>query len=240
MSTLDNIKIGVIITVWKRQHLEKQLIQLSNQTIKPDYIVVFQNENHINVVDIVKKYKVIHVKSDYNTKFFGRFSYFFNLPVDICVAMDDDIIPGINCIKNYVEQCIKHNAIIGGNGRYSHNNPNNRPARMKDVGKRTNVLKVDFVGHLWCFKKDWLYYMFSAKPYTYETGEDMHFCFTCKLYGNISCYVGAQINKEDECDITNNSLADDQHSSFKISEKDSHKLRKEIQTYWHNKGVKYE
>ena len=148
MSTLDNVKIGVIITVWKRQHLEKQLIQLSNQTIKPDYIVVFQNENHINVVDIVKKYNVIHVKSDYNTKFFGRFSYFFNLPVDICVAMDDDIIPGINCIKNYVEQCIKHNAIIGGNGRYSDNNPNKTRVRMQDVGKRTNVLKVDFVGHL--------------------------------------------------------------------------------------------
>ena len=116
MSTLDNVKIGVIITVWKRQHLEKQLIQLSNQTIKPDYIVVFQNENHINVVDIVKKYNVIHVKSDYNTKFFGRFSYFFNLPVDICIAMDDDIIPGTNCIKNYVEQCVKHNAIITKRG----------------------------------------------------------------------------------------------------------------------------
>ena len=39
----------------------------------------------------------------------------------------------------------------------------------------------------------WLYYMFSAKPYTYETGEDMHLCFTCKLYGNISCYGSSNI-----------------------------------------------
>ena len=49
-------------------------------------------------------------------------------------------------------------------------------------GKIVDLLskKVDFVGHLWCFKKDWLYYMFSIKPFTFDTGEDMHLCFTSK------------------------------------------------------------
>ena len=95
------MKIGVLLTQWKRHHLEKQLVQIYNQTIRPDYIIVFQNENHVDITELKKKYNFIHVKSDYNTKYFGRFAYFFSIPVDICIVMDDDIIPGINCIKNY-------------------------------------------------------------------------------------------------------------------------------------------
>jgi hypothetical protein len=48
----------------------------------------------------------------------------FTFPVDICMVLDDDIIPGPNCLKNYMDQCINLNAIIGGNGRIGMNNPN--------------------------------------------------------------------------------------------------------------------
>ena len=43
------------------------------------------------------KYNFIHIKNDYNTKFFGRFAICFSFNVDICIILDDDIIPGINC-----------------------------------------------------------------------------------------------------------------------------------------------
>lgn len=236
---INGDKIAIIITVWKRPHLEKQLIQINNQTLKPKYVIVLQNESHINVKDIVKKYGAIHVHSEYNTKFFGRFAYFLTLPVDICIALDDDIIPGTNCIKNYVEQCIKFNAIIGGNGRFCYDNQNAKKVSVSDVGIRKSTTKVDFVGHLWCFKKDWLYYMFSHKPYTLETGEDMHLCFSAKLSANIPSLVGEQVKKEDECDITNNALASDAHSSYIISERDGHKFRREIQEYWVKKGLQF-
>ena len=100
------MKIGLVLTQWKRNNLKYQLDSIYKQTLKPHYIVVFQNENHVDISDLKKQYNFIHVKSDYNTKYFGRFSYFFTLPVDICIVMDDDIIPGKNCIKNYIEQCI--------------------------------------------------------------------------------------------------------------------------------------
>ena len=35
-----------------------------------DYIIVFQNENHFDIDELIKKYNVIHVKSSYNTKYF--------------------------------------------------------------------------------------------------------------------------------------------------------------------------
>ena len=111
------MKFSLLLTVYKRSNIEKQLEAIYNQTIKPDYLIVFQNENNVSIEYLKKKYNFIHVKSDYNTKYFGRFSYCLNLPVDICIIMDDDIIPGKKCFKNYIEQCINLNGIIGGNGR---------------------------------------------------------------------------------------------------------------------------
>ena len=79
--------------------------------------------------------------------------------------------------------------------------------------------------------------MFSHKPYTLETGEDMHLCFSAKLSANIPSLVGEQVKKEDECDITNNALGGDAHSSYLISERDGHKLRREVQEYWVKKDL---
>ena len=244
------MKIGIILTQWKRNNLEKQLTSILNQTLKPDYLIVFQNENHINIDTLKKKYKFIHVKSDYNTKYFGRFAYLFTIPCDICIVMDDDIIPGNNCIKNYVNQCIKKNAIIGGNGRIGllskkywrggiHvkgcNYHNSELIHPRDVGIRKSI-KVDFVGHLWCFKKEWLHYMFTIKPYTYDTGEDMHLCFSSKLLGRIESYVGEQKNLNDCSDIMNNTLSSDKCASWRTTPQS---LRKEVEQYWIDRGLKY-
>ena len=224
------MKLLVVLTQYKRNHLEKQLQQISNQTIKPTYIVVFQNENHVDISDLKKKYEFIHIKSDYNTKYFGRFASCFTFPVDICMVLDDDIIPGINCIKNYVSQCVSLNGIIGGNGRLGINNPNkNKLKHPRDVGIRNTQYLVDFVGHLWCFKKDWLHYMFTIKPFTYDTGEDMHLCFSSKVLGNINSYTAKQNNRDDMCDITYNKLANDEHSSYRIT---SSELRSNVEKYF--------
>jgi len=228
-------KIGIILTQWKRNHLENQLICIQKQSIKIDFIIVFQNENHVDITHILKKFNnIIHVKSDYNTKYFGRFSYFFNIPVDICIIMDDDIMPGALCIENYVNQCLEKNAIIGGNGRLGYNNKNTLK-KVSDVGVRNGLL-MDFVGHLWCFKKDWLYYMFSTKPYTYDTGEDMHFCYSCKLFGNIDSYVAKQNSLAECSDIRMNRLAVDQFSSFKNNY--TPQLRTDIENSWISRGLK--
>jgi hypothetical protein len=203
------MKLLVVLTVYKRNNIEDQLKHINNQTIKPDYLVVFQNENHVDISNLKKNYNFIHIKSDYNTKFFGRFASCFTFPVDICMVLDDDIMPGNNCLKNYMEQCIKLNSIIGGNGRIAMNNKNSPhpPVALFDTGIRPDHILVDFVGHLWCFKKEWLHYMFYIKPFTYDTGEDMHLCFSCKILGNIDSYIGKQLKFDDQCDITYNKLA---------------------------------
>ena len=220
-------KVLVVLTQYKRQHLKTQLIQLAAQTQKPDYLVVFQNENHVDISNLKEIFNFIHIKSDYNTKFFGRFAACFTFPVEYCIVMDDDMIPGKNFVKNYVDQCRHFNAIIGGNGRIGYFNENK--ARLKtclDTGKRDAPLLTDFVGHVWCFKRMWLHMMFTFPPLTFDTGEDMHFCYSAKILGNINSIIAKQVDIEDWSDITDNKLCSDEFSSFKTTSFD---LRKNVE-----------
>ena len=146
------------------------------------------------------------------------------------MVLDDDIIPGNNCLKNYMEQCIDLNSIIGGNGRFGINNTSvDKSKQPRDSVLTETSTLVDFVGHLWCFKKEWLHYMFSIKPFTYDTGEDMHLCFSSKVLGNIKSYIAKQSTPNDNCDITRNSLAGDEHASFRITNPE---LRKDVEKYF--------
>jgi hypothetical protein len=224
------MKLLVVLTQYKRNHLENQLKSIYSQTLKPDYIVVFQNENYIDIIKLKEQYNFIHIKSDYNTKYFGRFSICFSFPVDYCVVLDDDIIPGKNCLKNHIEECIRLNGIIGGSGRIGYFNEKSSCLKHPpDVGNRNQTTMVDFVGHLWCFKKIWLHYMFSIEPFTYDTGEDMHLCYSSKLLGNINSYTCIQNCIEDMSDITNNELSVDSHSSFLTT---SQELRQNVEKYF--------
>jgi len=228
------MKICILLTQYKRNYLKQQLESIKNQSLKPDYLIVFQNENHVNIEHLKLEYDFIHVKSDYNTKYFGRFSYCFNIPADIFIIIDDDLIPGIKCIENYVQQCIGLNSIIGGNGRYGYFNKNKHKFKpLLDYGIR-NLQLVDFVGHIWCFKKEWLHYMFSIQPYTYDTSEDMHFCFSSKLLGNINSYCARQHTFEESNDISMNIYSADEFASYKTTKTS---LRENVEKYFLEKGL---
>lgn len=219
----------LVLTQYKRHHLEEQLQAIASQTKSPEYIVVFQNENHVDISDLKDKYNFIHIKSDYNTKFFGRFAACFTFPVDICIVMDDDVIPGKNFIKNYVSECINLNAIVGGNGRVGFLNKNNVTQDIRINYLRPKSVIMDFVGHVWCFKKDWLYAMFSIKPFTYDTGEDMHLCFSAKVLFGIPSYSCKEAELDDCNDIRNDLYAVDSFSSFLNT---TEELRKSVEQYF--------
>lgn len=210
-----------VLTVYKRNNIEEQLKRVFAQTLKPDIIVVFQNENYVNIEGLKKKYDFYYVKSDYNTKFIGRFAYCLCFNADTCIVMDDDIFPGRKCFEKYVRECNERNAIIGGNGRHGFLNPNKETLmRSPETGLRI-TREFDFVGHLWCFKHEWLHYMFAIKPITLDTGEDMHLCFSAKKMGGIRSFVCGHEDSEEDCDQSKGKYASDQFATYKRTPKES-------------------
>lgn len=210
------MKTLVVLTQWKRSHLERQLESIYNQTLKPDYIVVFQNESHVDISRLKQKYPFIHIhNTNYNTMYFGRFAACFSFPVDVCIVMDDDIMPGKECINTFVHECVRLNGIMGGNGRIADLNPKRSTLHSPPDGMlNSKSVLVDFVGHMWCFKKEWLHYMFTNPPHTYDTGEDIHLCFSAKMLGSINSYMCKQANNLETVDVTKNGLATDEYSSY--------------------------
>ena len=57
----------------------------------------------------------------------------------------------------------------------------------------------------------------------------MHLCFSSKVLGNIKSYIAKQSTPNDNCDITHNSLAGDEHASFRITNPE---LRKDVEKYF--------
>ena len=79
------------------------------------------------------------------------------------------------------------NCIVGANGRNVNNDRGGG-----DGGRHPNDERFDLVGHCWFFKKRWLSFMWLQEPYTYDNGEDMHFCAMSNIYGNIQSWIPEQ------------------------------------------------
>ena len=65
---MDIIKneITVILSVWKRDHLNKQLGSIVNQSKKPYQIWIYQNESHFNInipEEIKREHKISVIQS---------------------------------------------------------------------------------------------------------------------------------------------------------------------------------
>lgn len=226
----------ILLTQYKRNNLERQLLALDNTFIEFKDVIVYQNENHLDLDSLRSKYNFQLIKSDFNTKFFGRFYHLLNYDVNYCLVMDDDIIPEKNFFKNIFKQTEQLNSIITGNGRLGYFNENkNKLNKPKEYGNKKNY-KVDFGGHAWCFKQDWLYDAFSIKPYTLETGEDMHLCYSLRVLKDINTYTYSSHRRNSDIDKMKNSLSDDEHSSYKITNTEE---RKKVENYFiENYGLK--
>lgn len=228
-------KLTVVLTQYKRDNLIQQLQSVFSQTLQPDRVIVFQNEEHYDISYLREDFNFDLVVSTFNTKYFGRFAYCLSLESEYFIILDDDIVPGRRCFELYVSESKRLNAIVGGNGRIAVLNPKiqqlNKPP---DIGIRRESILVDFVGHMWVFRKEWLYDMFSVAPFTLETGEDMHFCFSAKLKSGIPSYVCKQRTSEEFSDISFNKLADDEFSSFKYMPKEN---RVAVENYFKTLGL---
>jgi hypothetical protein len=232
------VDLTVLLTVYKRKTLGLQLKALEAQSVRPKNVVVYHDESYRKIPKRRLIRRGLHVtENSFNTKFLGRFAYLINAPTEWVTVLDDDIIPGRLCLENYLSQAEATNGIIGGMGRIARTNPQKQDlVQPSDVGVRTEPVLVDFVGHMWLFRKEQLFDMFAFPPVTYQTGEDMHLCFSSKLRSGISSYAAGQKSDDESCDVSMNKYAADEHAAYLNMPKSE---RESVEHYFAEKGLKF-
>jgi hypothetical protein len=211
------VDVTILINVWKRHHLEEQLIHLLNQSVSPKEIWIIQYEDHVDVSEIIRTYRqrylFIHfIRSDKNLKYFGRFTIAVNTTTTFVWVLDDDVIPGEEWLEKCVTKCNSENAIICSTGRIIPKN-NYRPEELTwagdyghYVGDAAKGLKmnycesdtvVDYGCHSYFFKSSWMKAYWSVWPASFLSGEDIHLSASCKVAMDVNTLVLSQLSARD-------------------------------------------
>ena len=245
--------IVIVLTVWKRNNIERQLIQVINQSIlknKKTNIIIFQNSNHINIEEIVNKWKksgnftdkvdITFIQSPIETGYFGRFiipltsavgsnSYFF-----IC---DDDIIWGNRYFENMI-RVVNDGYLATRNGRIISKNFEEIMEAYKRGGLDKQIcfnedIEYDFGGHIWAGRISWLRKAWNHIPFSFENSEDFWISAVLKRFYNISTKIPKCPCPEKNIIIPDMCAASDKSASIhevaKIGEaKISHLIRRKL------------
>jgi hypothetical protein len=189
--------ITVILNGYKRpDYLNEQLMALESQSVRPTEILLWYNhpgDDNINY-DIGGKIPTAYNNTNYGV--WARFYFGFNAKNPHVCVFDDDTIPGSRWLENCLTTMQTHEGLLGTVGlkyqsgarsyfdgyvRYGWCNPQNTQT----------AVEVDFVGHSWFFKKEWLSTMVRElpDPKYKNCGEDMHFSYMLQKYAGIKTFV---------------------------------------------------
>ena len=254
----DFYDIVIVLTVWKRNNLESQLIQIKNQSIlknKKTNIIIFQNANHINIDNIVNKWKqsdvfsekvdITFIHATMETGYFGRFVIPLTSSVrseSYFIICDDDIIWGKRYFENMI-RVVNEGSLCTRNGRiitedYQTISEVYKNERLDNHVCYNEDIEYDFGGHTWAGRISWLRKAWNHIPFSFENSEDFWLSATLKSFYNIStkipkcpCPEGNDPIIPDMCAVSHKSS--DQHENavignLTISKNIRAKLMKEI------------
>lgn len=186
----NNSGISVILNLYKRpENLLLQLEALKKQSLKPKEILLYQDgtgdaikipeniKNDFDIIEINPENKGVWARFDFARRKAGC-KY-------VCV-FDDDTIPGSRWLENCYTEMMKQKGLYGTIGIIM-KNPSDYPYkcgisyfRTGWDGNLNQTVEVDFVGHSWFFKKEWLDDLFNAPAEIQKckfAGEDMAFSY---------------------------------------------------------------
>jgi hypothetical protein len=199
-STSGDSDITVILNAYRRPYnLKMQIEAIRNQTIKPKQIWLWVNAHEDNDDFDFKALGVDRIfHNDFNWKFYGRFAAALLADTEYVAIYDDDTIPGIKWHRNCLDSMQKKEGIMGGAGYVQTGIRAMQYYRHGWPSQNLETERVDYVGHAWFFKREWLPYLWREMPPTWDNGEDMHFSYTAQKYGNIQTYCPPHPTKNRE------------------------------------------
>ena len=202
----DLYELVIVLTVWKRNNIESQLMQIKRQSIIERFkinIIIFQNSNHIDITDIIKKWniskfnnniKITYINSPFETGYFGRFLsplMSFVTTYAYFIICDDDIIWGDRYFENMI-RLVDEGYLATRNGRLIDKNfieiaPNSNLAWKKNIQVcYDDDIEYDFGGHIWAGRISWLRNAWTHIPVSIENCEDFWLSAVLKTFYNIS------------------------------------------------------
>ncbi len=213
-----NCDVSVVFTLYKRGDLLKEQVNaVLKQSLKPKELILFvdtpnKKDYHCVTSEIPKDIESIFdniIMVNYNTGVWGRFAGGLLAKCTYVCFFDDDTIPAHRWLENCHNEILKRDGLYGGIGILS----NDLAKYPFDMAHRTfgwncnppfalnnkKTIKVDFVGHSWFLKKDYLGAMWINSNEFYalnNVAEDAYLSFALKKYLNISTFVPPHKNKD--------------------------------------------
>lgn len=191
--------ITAILNGYKRaENLNEQLDALNNQSLRPDEILFwYNNPGDDSLINHNIKNRIAGVYCTHNFGVWARFAFAFMARNPYVCIFDDDTIPGRRWLENCMETMKTHEGLLGTVGlRYSgpassYYDHYVRFGWIENGNNNDETVQVDFVGHSWFFKKEWLSHMWREVPDPKYNicGEDMHFSYMLQKYAGINTYV---------------------------------------------------
>lgn len=180
------MSISTILTQYKRPHLhELQVESIKSQSIPCSEIFCWVNScDH----SFVRVEGVSYICCDNNWKFHGRFALALLCQNPIVAVFDDDIVPG----KHWFKNCMEHvdRGILGSSGVALPSSGYTPNAKYGHLGiHNERLVEVDLVGHSWFMKKEFVRYMFSEEPYSWNNAEDIQLAAIAKSKGKVGSFV---------------------------------------------------
>ncbi|RDU54610.1 hypothetical protein CQA49_04715 [Helicobacter sp. MIT 00-7814] len=197
----NELNVSVVLNLYKRpQALKEQLRAIQNQSLKPKEILLYQDGVFEGIEipkEIEKEFDIIEISKE-NKGVWERFRFAQRrASSELVCVFDDDTIPGRDFLANCFLHMQKQEGLYGTTGVVLQK-PENYPYKdFFTLGWRNPnkwCAEVDFVGHSWFFKKQWLETFFantqSLQKYK-VAGEDMGFSLALQKIG-VKTFVPAQ------------------------------------------------
>lgn len=210
--------ISVILNIYKRpENILKQIDRVLNMGVLEKNIHVWYNDN-LNFK--IKNKNIKTYKSNWNTKFWGRFMISLLLRTEYVSIFDDDVLPNNNWFNNCISSINIKEGLYGGSGVVLLKDSYNPNKKIGWNGLHSKKIeKVDLVGHAWFFKQKWSKYLWYENPYSWDNGEDIMFSYLLQKYGNINTYVPPHPEEDKSLWCTDYKFAfdngNDDNASFK-------------------------
>jgi hypothetical protein len=198
--------IVIVLTVWKRNNLEKQLLLVKDQSIlknKTTNIIIFQNSNHVDVTDIINKWKnsdmfsskvdLNFIQSPIETGYYGRFLIPLTSSVrsnSYFIICDDDILWGRRYFENML-RVVDEGSLATRNGRILNVDFTTIVQATKAFQFNVQVcydedIQYDFGGHTWAGRISWLRKAWNHVSPTFENSEDFWISAVLRTFYNIT------------------------------------------------------